>query len=310
LDIFASGFRQYLERELPSADSSGSAGPVEQLRDGTPLLRLDGDVAPLKRAQSQAGTISHVVVVNQAIELPGREVFLHEVLARQRFVGGPEAVYRALLTEGDAELGPRSRVLRWLHAEGDVVLRESVVLEGRGSSVGTMWLRHDVRFTRIRAKRVVVGQGQPSATTTLQPVVSSTMRLPRTARQLRGFIRVEGDLVVPAGACLAGTVVVYGDVELGEGARVAGSIKTHRSCTLKMRSTVDGSIVARGSIELGPDTRVGGPVVAERDVVLGARTVIGMDDSPTSVAAERITLHDGAQIFGAVSARIEAVVVP
>ncbi len=304
LAIFAQGFRRYLEKELPPEPPASSDSTLSsQLRDGTPLLQLNGDGGMLKRVATPDGTIGRLVVANDRLVLPGRETFLYELLVRERFVGGPDAVYRALLAEGQAELGPRSRVLRWLHVEGDVALREGVVLEGRGSANGTMWLGAGVSFRRIRAERVVAGTENPSPPPMPEPAMNSTLRLPRTARQMRGFVRVEGPLVIPSGATFAGTLVVYGDVEVGKEARIAGSIKVHGDCVVEARATVDGAIVARGDIRLVEGARVGGPVVSEGDVTAGPFTCIGRPEAPTSVAAECITLSNGAQVYGALSAR-------
>jgi predicted acyltransferase (DUF342 family) len=304
LAIFADGFRRYLERELlPATGGEGSQDVSQQLRDGTPILQLEGRPDLLKRVSAPDGTIGRLVMTTQPITFPGRETFLYEVYARENFVGGPDAVYRALLTERDAELGARSQVLRWLHVEGNAVIGDDVDLEGRASCAGTMWLGSDVRFKRIRASRVVVGRNNPPVPTAMPLALSSTMRLPRTARQLRGFIRVDGDLTIPSGATFVGTLVVHGDMTIGDDARVAGSVKAHGDCTLGARASVDGAVVARGDVQLGEASRVGAPVIAEGIAIVGPGATIGRPDAPSSLTAEHVTLHLGAQIFGAVSAR-------
>ena len=305
LAIFADGFRRYLERELPPEAPAGGAQPMTgQLRDGTPLLQLNGQVDLLQRVATPDGTVGRLVMTTHPIAFPGRETFLYEVYARERFIGGPDAVYRALLTERDAELGARSRVLRWMHVEGDAVIGEGANLEGRASAVGVMWLDADVRFHRIRASRVVVGREEPAVPATLPPVVSSSMKLPRTARRLRGFVRVVGDLTIPSGATFSGRLVVYGDVTIGDGARLGSSLKVHGNCVVGARAVVDGSLVVRGNVRLGEGSRVGAPVIAEGDAIISSGASIGRPDAPSSLTAERITLHNGAQVFGAVSARI------
>jgi hypothetical protein len=308
LSVFAEGFRSYLAREtLP--EGAGNGGTLGQLRDGTPLVELNGQPDLLQRVATPDGTIGRMVLTTGPIIFPGRETFLYEVYARHRFMGGPDAAYRALLAEQDAELGVRSHVVRWVHAEGDLVLGEGTELEGRASSSGTMWLGADVRFTRLRAVRVVAGRDERPAPAVPPPAVTSSMRLPRSARRLRGFTRVEGDLTVPPDATLVGTFVVFGHVTLGHGARVAGSIKAHGNCEVGVRAVVDGALVACGSIRLGERARVCAPVIAEGDAIIGVDAVIGRPDSPSSLTAEHITLGLGAQVFGAVGARVGGIVV-
>lgn len=304
LAIFAQGFRRYLERELPSDEAASTVQALSaQLRDGTPLLQLNGEAEMLRRVATPDGTIGRLVLTTHPIALTGGETFLYEVYARERFIGGPDAAYRALLTERDAELGARSRVLRWLHVEGDAVIGDGVSLEGRASSGGTMWLGTGVSFRRLRGGRVVVGREEPNEIRPLTPVIANTLKLPRSARQLRGFVRVAGDLTIPAGATFAGNLVVYGNVTIGEGARVGGSIKSHGDCTVGGRAIIDGSVVSRGDLQLCEDSRVGMPAIAEGRATILAGAAIGRADCPSSLTAESVVLHTGAQIHGAVSAR-------
>lgn len=302
LAIFATGFRRYLERELASGDDPATPG---QLRDGTPLLQLTGQTDVLRRAATPEGAVASLVLVNEPVVLPGNETFLYEVYARDRFVGGSDAVYRALLVERDAELGPRSRVLRWLHVEGDAVVGDAAVLEGRASVAGTMWLGANVQFGRVVAARIVSGPDDPRIPTAMEPVLASTMKLPRTAKPQRGFVRIDGDLEIPAGTSLVGHVVVYGNVSVGEGARVAGSIKSHGDCRIGRSAVVQGAIVARRSVHLGEGARSAGPVIAERDITLASGASVGRPDAPSSLTGERVTVHPGSQVFGAISARRE-----
>jgi hypothetical protein len=50
-------------------------------------------------------------------------------------------------------------------------------------------------------------------------------------------------------------------------------------------------------------------VIAEGDAIIGVDAVIGRPDSPSSLTAEHITLGLGAQVFGAVGARVGGIVV-
>ncbi|MBV6520068.1 MAG: hypothetical protein MNPFHGCM_00173 [Gemmatimonadaceae bacterium] len=303
LAIFAEGFRRYLSSEMSLPADSGQA-TYGQLRDGTPHLELAGDAMALRQATAADGTVGCVVTSARAIELPGGETFLYEVCVRDRFTGGADAAYRALLTERDAQLGPRSRVLRWLHVEGDVVVGEGSDLMGRASSSGTMRLGEGVRFTRLRAARILAGSGEPDEPQVPPPVIQNTVKLPRTARQLRAFVRVDGDLVIAAGATFPGTLVVRGHVRIGDGARIGGSIKAHGDCVLGASAVVNGSVVARGDVHLGASSRVGAPVIAEGRATVGEGAAIGNAMGPASLVADAAVLHRGAQIFGCVSARL------
>jgi cytoskeletal protein CcmA (bactofilin family) len=314
LTIFAEGFRNYVRRQLPELTSpgtspeavSGALTPaVGQLPDGTPVVHLNGRPEALNAIVSAERLVSHLVVTNSPVALPGGETFLLEIYAREDFQGGPDAVYRALLGEANVHLGIRSAVLRWIHAEGDLSVDDGSILSGRASAANVMRLGANVSFSRVRAERVIIGADEPLIPGNPAPLLTSTMKMPRSARRLRGFIRVDGDLDVPAGESLSGTVVVNGSLRLGAEARIAGSVKVHGAAVLESGAIIDGSLVCRGDIVLRTSARVIGPVIAEGEIQLHDAVVIGAPDHPASVIGATVQCWTNVQIFGSLSARNE-----
>ena len=311
LAIFAEGFRGYLRRQLPDAFSLGVTSNLgAALPDGTPVVQLNGRPDVLKEVAGRDGFIDRLVVTSSPVQLPGRETFLLEVYARDDFAGGPEAVYRALLGERDVQLGLASRVLRWVHAEGNLSVGDGSTLNGRASTLGVMRLGTGVRFGRIRAAHVVVGNGTPGGPPTLSPLINSTMKMPRTAHRVRGFIRVDGNLEVPAGESWLGTVVVGGTLTVRPGGRISGNVKVHGSCSLDQDAVIEGSLVSQGDVALAKGAYVRGPVVAEGAVRLDRDSMVGSSDYPASVTGRSVVCAEGAQVFGAISPRLEGLTIP
>jgi hypothetical protein len=310
LAVFADGFRAYLRRELAPPGSLGSdfANPPAHLADGTPVAHLNGRLEALPELTSAERVVSRLVVANSPVVLPGGETFLLELYARDDFVGGPGTVYRAILGERDVRLGAGSTILRWLHAEGDLSAADNSFLAGRASAEGTMRLGIGVRFARLRAARIVTGDAEVEPPTIPPPLVTGTMKLPRAARQVRGFIRVDGDLTIPDEASVVGTLVVAGSFRAGARSRIAGSVKVHGTCEIGEGALIEGSLIARGDARLGAGAVVVGPLVAEGAVSLGAGAAVGTPSRPASVAAAEVTCQSGVQVYGAMSARSRGMV--
>ena len=298
LGVFAERFRQYVTAALPEAPADSGT-----FADGTPYVRLNGHPETLGGLALADGSVHRLVVASGPVQFAGGETFALEVYAQDRFSGGPRAAYRALRIEGDGELGVESQILRWAHADGHLLVGPGSSLSGRTTAGGTIRLLGGVRFSRLRATRVIAGDREPAALPPRPAVTTSTMKLPRTARQERGFIRVEGDLDLPSGATLVGTLVVTGVLRIGAGAQVVGDVKAHGTCHVGDDAVVDGAIVSRTDVILGGGARVVGPVVAEEHCTIGTMATIGRPEIPSSVAARNIVMHDGAQVFGAVSAQ-------
>lgn len=337
LTIFADGFRDYLARQLPPSawlppsvlrppgegeegrapEGVGAAGAggvpggagalVGSLGDGTPFVQLTGDATALRDVEAADGMIPRVVIASGALATPGGETFLLELLARDTFRGGAGAVYRAVLGERDVSLGDRSEVLRWAHAAGDLRVGRGSALHGRASAVGRLLMGPGVTFRRVRATRVVAWDGGGddvlSDPPTIPAIVTGTVKLPPGARRERGYTRIAGDLAIPPGGALVGSLVVMGDLTVGDGGRIGGSVKVHGDCTLGDDVLVDGAIVSRGSIVVGAQCHVRGSLVAEREVTVGGGSWIGGPRTPASVSAENVVLMALAQVFGAVTAR-------
>ncbi len=334
LTVFADGFRDYLARQLPgeggavasiasgagtavatspsdTAGASSASSASGTLGDGTPYVQLTGDASALRDVAHADGAVPRIVIADGPLTLPGGETFLLEFLARGALHGGPEAIYRALLGEGDVSLGDRSEVLRWVHAAGDLALGSGCIVHGRASALGRMLLAPGVTFTRIRATRIAVVSHQHDAARAdtlvdpplLPPVISGTVKLPAGATRERGYTRITGDFTVPAGGTLTGALVVTGRLMVGDGARIGGSVKVHGDCVLGDDVVIDGTLVSRRGVTTGARCSIRGSLAAERDVTIGAGSWIGGPSLPASVAAETVVLYLGVQVFGAVSAR-------
>ena len=308
LPVFAEGFRAYLRRELPGFPSLGTGEQPGQLLDGTPVAHLNGRLEALPELTTAERVVSRLVLANGAVSLPGGETFLLEVYARDTLAGGPGTVYRAILGERDIRLGTGSTILRWVHAEGDLTAGDDSLLGGRASAGGTIRLGTGVRFARLRATRIVTGDGEPAMRELPPPLVAGTMKLPRSARQIRGFVRVEGDLEIPADASVLGPLVVAGSLRTGPRARIAGSVKVHGTCEVGDGALIEGSLIARGDAWLRPGATILGTVVVEGAVSLGSGCTVGSPGRPASVAASRVNCQAGVVVHGAMSARDEGVV--
>jgi predicted acyltransferase (DUF342 family) len=305
LMIFAEGFRNYLRSQVPEVVSTGvmKSGAADHLPDGTPFVHVNGRPEVLQEAADAQRLISQLVLASGPVQLPGGETFLLELYARDTFTGGPGAVYRAILGESDVRIGEGSTVLRWVHAEHNLTIGDGSHLSSRASAVGEMRLGEGVRFSRVRATRIIVGGENPLPPEIPAPLLAGTIKMPRSARQERGFIRVVGDLSIPPGASVLGTLVVRGTLRLGANARISGSAKVHGACHLETGAMVDGSLVCRSDIDLAKDCRVVGPVVADGDVRLGEGCSVGVPGHPASVVGADVVCETGSQIYGAVTAR-------
>ena len=268
-----------------------------RLSDGSPV-RAHSQADPI-RAQSKP--IRDFVVLMDASPLPEGAVLSGECLARLTLNGSPSVTYRALLGQRDVILGPASTVLRWVHARGILEVGERSNLLGRATSDRQITLAPEVSFERMEAGIIrVVGPGTanvPPATTGVyehfEPGNADSMGA--------NYWRVYGDLTVPAGCALLGSVIATGNVVVQSGARVTGSLKAHGAMEIEAGAIVTDSCAARSRVMIRSGARVGGPIISEFTVVIEA-AVVGSATIRTTVSAPTIRLLPGAVVYGAVMA--------
>lgn len=283
---------------LQRATAEGLLGPAvpERLSDGTPV-RVHGAASPLA---TQRAAFRDVVVVTDPTPFPAGTVLAGEVVAQQSMPGTPEMIVRALLGMRDVELGANSTVLRWVHAKGVLEAKEGTQLMGRATSDRTIILSAGVTFQRIEADTVLVAGGEPPLVP--PPVRGRTAWTPRGGVALgERYWRVQGDVEIPAGAELDGSLVATGSILVGAGALVRGSLKAQEVMVVCRGAEVDGALSAWQGIGIEAGARVHGPVIAEEDITIEAATV-GVPGGRTTVVGHTVVLAPGATLHGAVMA--------
>lgn len=295
-----------------------------RLADGSPFLVMPGGDASQPPA-GQPQPCETMLLSLGPLSMPHGGVYFGEIYAEGSIVAGGGGAYRALLSDDRIELGPESRTLRWIDAQGPIVARDGTALLGRASSADRIELEPGCRFERMRAPLVVFGALTERASTSAAGPRTPANPGPRdevggaapaapTARESRGFVlaeqrgveqaggrtRVPGDLDVPAGAVLTGDISVTGRTRLGAGVMVQGSLKSNGDLHVGAGAVVHGSLVSARHLYIEHDGDVTGPVLAEGDVWIEPGCRIGAPGRLTTLSAGRIWIAPGSALHGAV----------
>ncbi len=215
------------------------------------------------------------------------------------------------MAEGQLTIAPHASVVRWVHGERALAVGDDVQLLGRATSRGPVALGRGVSFDRILAPYIIVGEATVAPSTLSRTAWEiddprPQFHLARAAAVLASqHWLVDENLVIPAGHIFRGSLVVRGSLRIGAGTEIRGSVKAYRTLTLEPGAVITGTAASRGDIELGEEARVFGPVIGEGRVTLFPRARVGLPTMPASISTERIELHEGAEVFGSLSARLE-----
>lgn len=295
---FANGFRTYLGSIQPIFQQCVSKQTTARgvLPDGCEYLilgKFDGpSVLPIREKDA---TCELVIMSGTELATPAGATFAHEIYAAEQFIGGDDSHYRAILGEKHVHLGPRSNLMRWIHAVESFTADHDCKLFGRVSSDGVIRLAAGNRFLRLNAPRIEFGTSEIDGKPELEVPDNLHTRV---------FHRLlcDTDYEVGAGEIVNGSVVARGRLLLRSGARVCGSVKAHEM-VIDAGAMVEGSVMSSGKMRIGPDCSLHGPIIAEREIHIARGTHCGSPSQPTTISSPRVRIEEGVVVFGTVWAR-------
>ncbi len=296
---FARSFRRYIEHMNPELAACAETNSIMETRlpNGSYAL-LVGKAGVYDVPEDRVETL---VLFARQCTLPENLAFTQDVYAGSLFYGGRRNSFRALLGEDDIYLAEESCVLRWIHAEGKIVVGQLSRLFGRVSSEKAIYLSPGCSFERMHAPAIFTSMGGE-----LDPASDTPSARP-TAEKIRklGRSRINGDLHLGSGEMLLGNIIVTGSIHVDERTRIFGSAKGNGDIHLREQAEVQGSLVSTRTIHIASNCSVKGPLLAENEIIIGAGTQIGTPGSPTTVSAPRIRISRDCVIHGTLWARVE-----
>jgi hypothetical protein len=167
-----------------------------------------------------------------------------------------DVVARTLTSNATMHIGKGVQVLRWIDADGDIVVDADTDLGLSASGGARIQLGDRVTFERVWGAPVSshTEMGTPFP---LSERVGTIVDA-ETVRDGKPVI-VYGATRIAAGTQLASHLKVHGDLQVEDGVHIAGNLIARGDVTLASSVTVAGHVFAEGDIRLGPGTRVSRP---------------------------------------------------
>ncbi|HEV3316915.1 MAG TPA: hypothetical protein VG488_08110 [Candidatus Angelobacter sp.] len=296
---FARTFRAYIEDLRPELAVCAESNSIIETRLPNGAYALLVGKAGIYDVPED--TVQTLVLFARQCSLPDGLTFTKDVYAGNLIHGGRRNSFRALLGEDDIYLAEESCVLRWLHAEGKIVVGQRSRMFGRASAEKAIYLSRGCSFERMHAPAIFTSIGSELELTSDAPAVKQ----PAEKNLKLGRSRINGDLHLGSGEMLLGNIIVSGSIQVDEGTRIFGSAKGNGDIHLRQQAEVQGSLVSTRTIHIASNCSVKGPLLAEDEIIIGAGTQIGTPNSPTSVSAPRIRIAPDCAVYGTLWARVE-----
>ncbi|HEX9081906.1 MAG TPA: polymer-forming cytoskeletal protein [Holophagaceae bacterium] len=280
--IFAERFRQIAERWWPDPPAAVALPP---------------------------GTTQDAVILAERLTTGPGVVLREEVWVRTRLDLGGESQARALLSDGEVQIGPHCSVQRWVHGERRVELGEGSLVQARITSQGAIYLARGCRSHLLSAPAVLwEGPDQPFPCDIpthvrrwiqrrIIPTAGKVWDIQRQAPAPGRTLFVNGDLILDSEADVDHPLVVRGNLYIRRGALIAGDLKAHGDLVVE-GSAVVGNLCCGGRLVVGKGSSIQGCLRGDALVWLGDGVIVGRPDRPEAVVGNRIVLSGEGVVHG------------
>jgi len=259
------------------------------------------EVCGFKRV-GEGDRVRHVVYVRGDLEMGNNSVLQKEA----RVVGNAflqnDCFFRAMAVDGNVVLGPRTRLARWLDAEGNIMVEDACQLGISCASAKTIMLGRDTEFRRLLGAPVRTHADQ-RPDLSRQPNLADLPPVPKKSEKLETIEDdldfVKGDLTVYENDTVKHDLVVAGDLNVKAGVVFRGSIRTHGTAVLGRGVIVHGNLFCEGAISLDDDCQVLGNIFGQDTVFIGQGCRVGQRDKVKSVIGKKaVSLAADVIIYG------------
>lgn len=208
----------------------------------------------------------------------GHDASIRDAYALEHLNVERGVIARTLTSDATMHVGAAVRILRWIDADGDIVVDADADLGLSASGGKRVTLRERVKFERV--------WGTPVASQT-----QAQAPFPLAERKGR---------VVDAETARAGEpVIVYGDTRVASGTILTSHLKVHGNLSVESGVHIAGNVIARGDVTFAAGVTVGGHVFSEGDARLGPSTRVSRPGVfKTVYATGDVMLADDVQVFG------------
>ncbi len=314
--FFARSFRDHVRAELTDSPSEPGDG---RFPEGALISFLTGEGAAISfltgegRSVMSTGTdpaepgAAMALFAATRVTVPDGATLMGDVFAPRGIDGGEDVTYRALYADRDILLGQGSTVLRWVHADGAMLVGANTLLAGRASSEIRLELAEGVQFERLYSPEICFGASENAADPEFE---SEPLTLQLDDQHSRGVATFKGDLELPERSLVLSDIVCRGSLVIGRGSVIRGSIKAHFGMELRDGVRVEGAAVSVRTLNIGKNCFLRGPVISEREAYLAEGAEIGTAACGTSFVARTIYAAPGSVAHGTVWARTLGFVTP
>ena len=312
ITYFATGFKQYLKTHFADFFSDKNypflASEYGILKDRTHFQIIHHSTkVSFNEKEIKYRHTDKLIIAGASLELPENMLFEKEIYSAGLIITGADSQFRSILAEDNIILGKGCTILRWIHSWNSITIGRDCALYGRVSAQRSIFMNENCRFERINAPQILLGN-QLSHDVSILDVHDLTIlkTLPNLQYKTGNRWLVNGDINIPELHFFEGNLIATGNIIIGNDSTIKGSIKSNKMLTLGRNTQVTGAVVSAGDIRIAAGCNITGPIIAEGNITIESGSSIGLENSPTTISAQIITIISGVTVYGTIWAEESA----
>ena len=286
---FGNSFKGILNRALKTECLSEGTGEITLSKRET--------VEIVSNAKIPAGdTVDHLLVVKgDFVSLEG--VTLNkEIYVEGKALLGEGNTVRALAADGKVHLAFKTKVIRWVDAEGEFIADRLCDLGWSISSGSELMLSPDCLFRRLYGLPVLTWHDDQD-----EEVFDTDKECEEIGDS--AIISDRNWTIIPPQTRIDKTLIFKQNLRIKRNCVFDKDVKTYKKLILEEGVRISGNVFAENGITTGPSTHILGNIFSQESIYLGKGSKIGSPGATKSaVSRGEIVLDRGVVIYGYVVA--------
>lgn len=248
-----------------------TAVPADNLTTGIKKIRLskEENIEVTNSIKIPAyKRINHILYIKGDI-ITEEDVQSHkEIFSTGNVCIGRNSIVRAIASKGNISLSHGVNVIRWIDAEGDIVIHKNVNLGVCASSNCQLTLSSDCNFRRLYGNPVIVSELKEDENSGLsnendKGIVTTAWIIDKRQTIIPPFTKVEEPLIIKnaltirKNSTIKNSIKVYGNLLVEEDVEISGNIFAEKDIKIDKRAFIQGNIFSQSKIYLGRGVKVG-----------------------------------------------------
>ncbi len=257
--------------------------------------------------QGNGEALDHILFVTGDLSTEASARFDKEIYVSGRAQIGKLNSLRALVCDGDVDLGEGTVVTRWVGSPGTIRVSDNCVLGVRTACDEDIFIGRNTFFRSLYGKQIHIGEGADNALVMNENErPESLYQKKQKKKRKNGQLWMPRRVLVPSKTRRKKDIDSKRDLVIGEDSHIEGNVRTRGKLTLNENVIIEGDVMAEKDIIIKRGCVIRGRVLSKMSIYVAEDFVLGAQEAPRSMIAKgELEIGEESRIYGSLKAGTE-----